>query len=90
MANILYNYYFLQICVTLTLDNLGKEMDCTIYPKMIRKPTTTTAPTTTEMADPKGLRSGDVAAIILAIILIILIVLIVLFAVYLWKTDKLR
>ena len=74
----------------MTFESMEKETDCAIYPRMIRKPTTTMAPTTAEMEAETGLRAGDIAAIILAVILIILIILIILFAVYLWKTKKMR
>ena len=57
---------------------------------MIKKPTTTMAPTTMRMEMDTGLGAGSIAAIFLAILLIIIIVLIVLFAVYLWKTGKYR
>jgi len=79
-----------KICLTVTFENMDSESDCAIYPSMIRKPTTTMAPTTTEMPEETGLRAGDIAAIILAVLLIILIVLIVLFGVYLWRTNRLR
>ena len=70
--------------------NGNRETDCTIWPSMIKKPTTTMAPTTMRMEMDTGLGAGSIAAIFLAILLIIIIVLIVLFAVYLWKTGKYR
>jgi len=57
---------------------------------MIKKPTTTMAPTTESMTPQTGLSAGDIAAIVLAVFLIIFIVLTVLFAVYLWRTKKYR
>ncbi|XP_067930856.1 leucine-rich repeat-containing protein 15-like [Watersipora subatra] len=79
-----------KICVTVRLDNKKEETDCTVYPGIIKKPTTTLAPTTEMITPSSRMHPGSIAAIILAILFIILLVLIVLFALYLWKTEKYR
>lgn len=77
-----------QICVAVSLTSGAKETDCTVWPQLIKKPTTTMAPTTEMMTPSSQLGSGDIAAICLGVILIIIIILIVLVVVYLLRTEK--
>lgn len=76
--------------MAVTLANGNKETDCRAYPSLIKKPTTTAAPTTQEMTTVHTLGSGDVAAIVLGVILILIIILLLLFAVYLYRGRKYR